>query len=372
MSKVRYRVLLDFDADPSGDRLCLLLQGVDRLGSINRAAADLKVSYRHAWGLIKKAEEQLGFALLHKRVGGVQGGGAELTAQARDLLTRYEQVRAEVGARLGDPCSAEQPPAAADQPAAGRPVLLASTIGPIETGLVAALEDEFYSHAGILVRHIAAGTGQALQIAREGRVDLVLTHARQMEEEFVAGGFGLARHPLMSNDFLLVGPASDPAAAHGAGSARAAFQRIAAAQAPFVSRGDRSGTHTKELELWQAAGVLPAGPWYRVYQLGATGSAATLCFAAEVGAYTLVDRATYVVACSTGLQLALLLEGDPRLHNEFSLIPVNPQRFPRANHQAAVQFIAWATGPEGRRVIAAFGRNRYGEPLFLPAAAAGA
>lgn len=381
MSGVRYKVFLELGGDLPGDRLCALLQAIDRLGSINRAAAELKLSYRHAWGLIKKAEERLGGPLLQKRIGGAEGGGAELTAAARDLLARYQQFHAEVGGRLGQifappPREQEMPPREQGAPPSEQeapaeeapPVLLASTIGPIEAGIVGALEDGFHRQTGILVRHIAAGTGQALRIAREGRADLVLTHAPQMEAEFVAAGFGAGRYPLMYNDFLVLGPAADPAGVRDAGLAAAAFRRIAAAAAPFVSRGDRSGTHVKELELWAAAGVSPREPWYRVYERGAMGSTATLRFAEQIQGYTLVDRAVYLSARARGLNLDLLLSGDPALRNEFALIPVSPGRFPRAQHEAARQFVAWATGPEGQRLIRQFGCDRYGEPLFFPAA----
>lgn len=380
----RVRVFLEL-GDLPGDRICLLLETIDRVGSINRAAGDLGLSYRHAWGLIKKAEERLGAPLLQKRVGGTEGGGAELTDAARALLERYRRFRREVEGRLDSLFPEGAPeqavpgaPASAPGDGAGRgraeaeavPVLLASTIGPIESGLLGALEDAFYKTSGTLVRHIAAGTGQALSIAREGRVDLVLTHAPDLEAAFLAEGYGSGRYPLMYNDFLLLGPGEDPAGTREADSAAAAFRRIAAAGAPFVSRGDRSGTHVKELALWSKAEVQPAAPWYRVYDRGAMGSLATLRFAEEQGAYTLVDRAAYLTARSGSLSLAVLLYGDPLLKNIFALVPVSPERFPRAQHGAAHAFIDWATGPEGQRLVWEFGVRLYGEPLFFPVATA--
>lgn len=349
MTDQRYTMM----TEPGFDRLCSLLEAIGRTGSINRAAAELKLSYRYGWGLIKKAEERLGEALLIKRQGGAEGGGAALTEAAQTLLSDYQRFRL-----------AAAPPA----PATGIPLLMASTIGPIETGLVAALEEAFYQATGIMIRHIAAGTGQALAIAREGRADLALTHAPALEEAFVAEGYGAGRHPLMSNDFLLLGPATDPAGVAGCREAAAAFARLAATGSPFLSRGDRSGTHLKELDLWAAAGVAPAAPsgWYRVSERGAMGSLAVLRQAEAEGAYTLVDRAAYLAARREGLALRPLVEGDPLLLNHFALITVNPMRWPGTQADAAQRFVAWATGPAGQALIAAFGVDRYGRPLFQP------
>ncbi len=349
MSDVRYKLIMDV----GGERLGALLRAVASLGSINRAAAQLKVSYRHAWGLIKQAEEQLGAPLLEKRVGGAAGGGAALTPAGRDLLARFDQVRTLL----------------ADAPVAPptRPVLLASTIGPAETGLVGALEEAFYQATGLLVRHIAAGTGQALEIAREGRADLVLAHAPDLERSFLADGYGLERFPLMYNDFLLLGPASDPADAGQAASAAEALRRCASAGAPFVSRGDRSGTHIKELDLWAAAGTSPEAPWYSICPRGSMGSMAALRYAEERQSYILVDRATYLAARQTGLTLSVLCAGDPSLRNEFALLTVNPARLPGVQEEGARRFAAWAVSPAGQLVIHSFGLPQYGEPLFFPA-----
>ncbi|HEY3366266.1 MAG TPA: substrate-binding domain-containing protein [Symbiobacteriaceae bacterium] len=367
MAGTDYKVIFEL-GDLPGDRICLLLEAIDRAGSINRAAGELKVSYRHAWGLIKKAEERLSAPLLQKRVGGAEGGGAELTDAARALLEKYRQFRREVTGRLGPIFTPTAGPDAGGPDRgteAAAPVLLAGTIGPIESGLMGALEERFYQRSGILVRHIAAGTGQALSIAREGRADLVLTHAPELEAAFVAEGFGAGRFPLMYNDFLLLGPAADPAGVKDAASAPAAFRQIARAGAAFISRGDRSGTHVKELALWSLAEVTPAAPWYQVCEQGAMGSLATLRFAEAAGAYTLVDRAAFLTAREGRLDLAVLLTGDPVLRNEFALVPVSPERFPRAAHAQAQQFVAWATSPDGQQLIAEFGVNRFGEPLFF-------
>jgi tungstate transport system substrate-binding protein len=361
MPDLNYKVLLELGGDLPADRLCALLQKIDEAGSINRAAGDLKMSYRYGWGLIKTAEERLGAPLLTKRVGGATGGGASLTEEARRLLERYRQFRAEVEGRAALVMTPEPPDTK-------HPVLLATTIGPAESGVVGALEEAFLQETGIPVRHIAAGSGQALAIAREGRADLVLAHAPELEAAFLAEGFGTGRYPLMANEFLLLGPEADPAGARHASPNTEAFRRCAAAAVPFLTRGDQSGTHMQELALWAAAGVSPAAPWYLVCPRGAMGSMATLRSAEQEGAYVLVDRAAYLAARAQGLGLALLFEGDPAMRNEFALLPVSPNRFPQVQHTGAAQFVTWATGPAGQRVISQFGRDSFGEPLFTPIA----
>lgn len=367
-----YRRLVDLDGPGKFDRLCALLQAVAQHGSLNRAAGALHLSYRHAWGLVQQAEARLGAPLLIRRTGGVAGGGADLTAMARDLLARYSRLQ-EAGQRIlapGAGAEASPAPGAPDpDDHRTRPVLLASTIGPMEVGLLDALAAAYHRVSGVWVRPVAAGSGQALAIARAGRVDLVLTHAPALEAAFLSQGYGAARVPLMASDFLLCGPPADPAGVRGAPDAAAALRRIAAARAPFVSRGDGSGTHMKELELWTAAGVTPAAPWYRVYERGAQGSVATLRHAGAEQAYALADRATFAAAAPAGL--AVLLAGGPELANTFALITLNPDRFPQANTAGAAAFVAWAAGPEGQAVIAGFGRAPDGHPLFQPAAPGG-
>jgi tungstate transport system substrate-binding protein len=250
--------------------------------------------------------------------------------------------------------------------AGGGVVVLASTIGPIEAGVVGALEDRFEQDSGIRVRHVGAGTGEALKIAERGSIDLVLVHARALEEKFVEAGFGTERIPLMYNDFVIVGPAADPAGVRAAGSAGAALRAIAAKEAPFVSRGDKSGTHVAELELWSRAGLKPSGTWYSTYQKGSEGNASTLRFTAERQAYTVIDRATWL-SIGSGLNLAILCEKDEALLNDISLIPVNPRRIPGANLEGATTFVRWLTAADkGQKVIERFGVEKYGAPLFFP------
>ena len=205
-----------------------------------------------------------------------------------------------------------------------RPLRIASTIGPIETGLLPALEAAFSGRTAVPVEHDALGTG-ALDRAKRGGIDAVIAHARGLEERFVADGWGLERQPFAANDFVLVGPSNDPAGRQSA-DPLAALRRIADSGATFLSRGDRSGTHIKEQELWRAAGIDPDGTsWYRTAGAGMAGSAATAREAVERGAYTLVDRATHLTARPS---LTVVCEGDPRLLNVPSILPVNPRRPP--------------------------------------------
>jgi tungstate transport system substrate-binding protein len=208
--------------------------------------------------------------------------------------------------------------------AAGKFVLLASTIGPVDSGIVALLEDRFEGETGIRVRHVGAGTGAALNIARKGNIDLVMVHARVPEEKFVAEGFGTERIPLMYNDFVILGPAGDPAGIRGMKTAAEALKKIAEKAALFITRGDKSGTHVAEMGIWQKAGIRPSGPWYVTYEKGASGNAATLKFADEKNAYVFMDRATYL-SLKKESKLMILVEGDDALVNYISLIPVNPK-----------------------------------------------
>ena len=261
------------------------------------------------------------------------------------------------------------PVGAADVPAQKK-ILLASTIGPIDAGIVGALEDAFTKKTGITVEHTGAGTGQALKLAETGKYDLVLVHARALEEKFVADGFGTKRYDLMYNDFVILGPAADPAKIRGMKDAAAALKSIAQAQVAFVTRGDRSGTHVKELEVWKKAGIEPQGAWYHVFEQGSKGNAPTLAFTNEKQAYTIMDRATYITMKSK-IALQVLVERDDILLNYMTLIPVNPAKFPQINYAGAMQFVEWLQGREAQTIIRDFGKEKYGEPLFFPNSAEG-
>jgi len=245
-------------------------------------------------------------------------------------------------------------------------VFMASTIGPIDSGIVSALEDQFEQETGIRVRHVGAGTGAALKIAEKGNVDLVMVHAKSLEEKFVKDGFGTERIPLMYNDFVIVGPESDPAAIKGLKTAAEALKAISAKGTPFISRGDKSGTHVAEMELWKMSGIKPSGQWYVIYEKGAEGNVPTLRYTDQKQAYTVIDRATYL-SIKDQIKLAVLVEGDEALLNYISLIPVNQKKFPRVNATDVKIFIAWLTSPEkGQMIIRDFGKDKYGSPLFFP------
>jgi tungstate transport system substrate-binding protein len=244
-------------------------------------------------------------------------------------------------------------------------ILLSSTIGPIDSGIVGRLENGFEKETGIRVRHVGAGTGAALNIARKGSVDLVMAHAKALEEKFVQEGYGTERIALMYNDFVIVGPANDPAGIKGMKSAGEALKRIAGRGVPFISRGDKSGTNVAEMQLWKKAGIQPRGSWYITYEKGAEGNVSTLRYTDQRQAYTFIDRATYL-SLKDQIKLKILVEKDEALLNFISIIPVNPRKFPKVNHADTMKFVRWLISPEkGQKIIADFGKDRYGAPLFF-------
>ncbi len=251
----------------------------------------------------------------------------------------------------------------ASGPAAERAIIVASTTSTENSGLLDHLLPLFERATGIRVRVVALGTGQAIKVARNGDADLLLVHHTASEEAFVAAGYGVKRYQVMSNDFVLVGPNADPAGIGGLGDAAVALGRIAAAEAVFVSRGDESGTHKKERELWRAAGLTPAAAGGRWYREAGAGMGATLNLAAAMGAYALSDRATWVSFANKG-DLKVLVEGDGRLFNPYGVILVNPARHPHVKAKDAQAFIDWLIGAPGQAAIAAFRIN--GRQLFFP------
>lgn len=245
-------------------------------------------------------------------------------------------------------------------------LLLSSTIGPVDSGIVTVLEDRFEMETGIRVRHVGAGTGAALNIARKGNIDLVMVHAKSLEEKFIKEGYGTRRIPFMYNDFVIVGPVGDPAGIRGMASATDALKTISAKNALFISRGDKSGTHVAEMELWGKAGIKPGGAWYRVYEKGAEGNAPTLLYCDRQQAYTVIDRATYL-SLKDRIKLVVLVEGDAALLNFISLIPVNPEKFKTVNADDTRRFVQWLTAPDkGQKIVRDFGKDKYGGPLFFP------
>ncbi len=246
---------------------------------------------------------------------------------------------------------------------AGDFIIIQSTTSTQNSGLLEAILPEFTEKTGIEVRVVAVGTGQAIKNAKNGDGDVLLVHARAAEVKFVAEGWGVKRHDVMYNDFVVVGPAADPAGISGMSDAVAALKKIAAAEAPFASRGDDSGTHTKERALWDETGIdvaAASGGWYR--ETG-SGMGATLNAGVGMGAYVLTDRATWIAFSNKG-DFRVLVEGDDRLFNPYGVILVNRQKHKRVKADEGQRFIDWLTGADGQRAIAGF--RLEGQQLFFP------
>ena len=242
-------------------------------------------------------------------------------------------------------------------------ITVASTTSTQNSGLFDYLLPRFTADTGIEVRVVAVGTGHAIRSATKGDADVLLVHHPASERKFVADGFGLARHPVMHNDFILVGPGGDPAGIRGMTDVTSALRHIGTGEHVFVSRGDDSGTHKKELELWQASGFDPrpaSGSWYRE---SGSGMGATLNTASAMDGYALTDRASWVTFGNKG-GLEILVEGDKRLHNPYAAIVVNPDRHPHVHANEAQAFVDWLTSPAGQEAIAAY--RVEGQPLFFP------
>ncbi len=246
-------------------------------------------------------------------------------------------------------------------------ITLASTTSTENSGLFAHILPRFTARTGIAVRVVAKGTGQALRLARDGDADVLLVHHRPSEDRFIAAGYGIERRDVMYNDFVLAGPIADPAGVGGSKDVARAFASIARAKAPFVSRGDDSGTHKAELAIWRAAGISAMngtgkrpGRWYR--EAGA-GMGATLNIAVAMEAYVLADRGSWATF-GNRRGLKIVVEGDPRLFNPYGVMLVNPARHPHVKAAEGRAFIKWLTGPEGRAAIASFRVG--GKMLFTP------
>ena len=249
-------------------------------------------------------------------------------------------------------------PAAAD-----RFIILQSTTSTQNSGLYGHILPLFRERTGIEVRVVAVGTGQAIRNAANGDGDVLLVHARSAEERFVADGHGVSRADVMYNDFVIVGPAADPAGVAGMDDAAAALARIAGAEAPFVSRGDDSGTHKAELRLWEAAGVDVAAASGRWYRETGSGMGAALNTAGALRAYTMTDRATWA-SFGNRRGRSILVAGDPRLFNQYGIVLVNPRRHPNVRAGLGRQFVAWMLSDEGQAAIASYRVG--GRQLFFP------
>ena len=275
-----------------------------------------------------------------------------MTIQRRTLVSF-------AAAALAAAVLAVQAPAVAQQ----RFIVMSSTTSTDQSGLFGHLLPIFEKETGIQVRVVAQGTGQALDTARRGDADVVFVHDRAAEDKFVADGWGLARRDVMYNDFVIVGPKADPAKVAGGKDVVAALGKIAAAKAPFVSRGDKSGTHAAELRYWKMAGVdaeSGKGGWYRE---SGSGMGPTLNIASSMNGYTLADRGTWLSFRNRG-ELGILVEGDPRLFNQYGVIVVNPARHPHVKAEMAQRFADWVLSPAGQQAIASYKVG--GEQLFFP------
>jgi len=254
------------------------------------------------------------------------------------------------------------PAASGERNKGERELMLATTTSVDATGLLNVLGDEFKKESGVTLKWIAVGTGAALKQARDGNADVVIVHAKRLEDEFLRDGSGVNRRVIARNYFMIVGPPDDPARVAGAAGAREAFERIRAAGAVFISRGDKSGTHTRELDLWALAGGRPE----RNYLETGQGMAQTLQVAAERQGYALTDTATFFGLA--GLRgLAPVYQGSPELENIYAVIAVNPARVASARYGEAMAFIAFLTSPRGQRLIGEF-KGKAGRPLFEPMA----
>jgi tungstate transport system substrate-binding protein len=237
---------------------------------------------------------------------------------------------------------------------------MSTTTSTEASGLLKVLLPPFEKECNCKVDVISVGTGKALKLGEAGDVDVVLVHARKLEDKFVADGYGVDRRDVMYNDFVIIGPASDPAGVKQAKTAAEAFKLIAQKQATFVSRGDESGTYQKEKQIWQAAGITPSGRWY---QSAGQGMGEVILMATQQKAYTLADRGTYNAMRHGKTDLVIVLEGEPGLINPYGVIAVNPQKFPHVKYDLAKQFIQYITGPEGQNIIKNYKVG--GDPIFF-------
>ncbi len=240
-------------------------------------------------------------------------------------------------------------------------IILATTTSTQDTGLLDFLIPKFEKEFSVKVKVVAVGTGEALAMGKRGDADVLLVHSRTAEDQFMADGYGSLRKDVMYNDFLLVGPASDPAQAKGT-DIIISLKKISQSQAPFVTRGDDSGTHKKELQLWKKASITPTGSWY--ISTG-QGMGETARITTEKQAYTLIDRGTYL-ALKPSLQLVVISEKDEALFNPYGVIVVNPEKFPKVHSKEALDFANWITSAEIQKLIGEFGVDKYGQPLFVP------
>jgi tungstate transport system substrate-binding protein len=245
----------------------------------------------------------------------------------------------------------------------GESIFLATTTSTADSGLLDYILPDFEAKTGVKVDVIAVGTGQALELGVNGDADVLLVHARASEDAFMEAGDGVRREDVMYNDFVIVGSADDPAGIKGKSNATKALEMLSEAGATFVSRGDDSGTHKKELSLWKEAGIEPAGDWY---VSAGQGMGDVLVMANEQLAYTMSDRATYLALKLEGIELEIAVEGDPLLFNPYGVIAVNPDKNPNIKGDLANTFIDWLVSLETQILISTYGVDKFGAPLFTP------
>ena len=280
-------------------------------------------------------------------------GEAEPTAAPEPTITPEPETE------VSEPETSEEPKV--------ENLILATTTSTENSGLLTFILPDFEDEFGVKVDVVAVGTGQALQLGMDGNADVLLVHARAREDEFMAQGHGSRREDVMYNDFVILGPAEDPAGIQGKSKASRAFELIAESESPFVSRGDDSGTHTKEKAIWTEAVIEPAGDWYIS---AGQGMGAVLTMADEEQAYTLSDRATYLARTLEGTDLTILVEGDPILFNPYGVITVNPDKGDHIKADLANDFVDWLISLSTQEKIAQFGVTEFGAPLFTPDSAA--
>ena len=297
--------------------------------------------------------------------------GPVAPTQASIVATEAPPVSTETPpvATEAPPASTEVPPVTTEEapplpmPGGENHLVLATTTSTQDSGLLEYLLPDFEKEFGVKIDVIAVGTGQALKLGEDGNADVLLVHARSKENAFMEAGHGIRREDVMYNDFIILGPESDPAGIEGLTSAVDAFKKIAEQQATFISRGDESGTHTKEKGIWQAAEIEPSGDWYIS---SGQGMGEVLTMTDEQQAYTLSDRATYLARTKEGINLVILVEGDRTLFNPYGVITVNPDKNPNIQADLANKFVDWIISVPVQEKIANFGLEEFGQSLFIP------
>jgi len=299
------------------------------------------------------------FAILAVMVALIAGCSAgQPTSSEPQPNPQQEQQTEQPSTQPGTPAGTEEPKAPEN-----REVILATTTSTVDTGLLDVLVPLFEQKTGYTVKTISVGTGQALKLGENGEADVLLVHAPESEKPLVDSGAVINRRLVMHNDFVIIGPPDDPAGVKEVSTAAEAFRRIAERGSLFISRGDESGTHKKELALWAEAGIDPRGNQW--YQETGQGMGATITVANEKLGYTLSDRGTYL-AHKKNIDLVILLEGDKPLLNVYHVMQVNPEKWPMVNAEGAAAFVEFMLDPETQEIIRTYGMDQYGEPLFFP------